>query len=112
MENSIKIQTKVLPSSKPTLPPLVLHVIHLVDSYMLWVGVSSSGDLDDAQRAIVDGSLCKDWACAMPTKMNVGGCEKYTTEANWMLARITSSSYFSVPVVKLRCCTVHGTASR
>jgi len=85
MENRIKTQIKVLPSSNPTLPSLVLHIIHLVDSYMLWVGVSSNGDLDDAQMAILDGNLCRDWACAMPVKMNVGGCEKYTTEAKYWI---------------------------
>lgn len=71
----MKAEFTVLPSSDPTLPPLVLHVIHLVDSYMLWIGVSSSGDVDDAQRAILNGNLGRDWACAMPARMNVGCCE-------------------------------------
>jgi proteasome assembly chaperone 4 len=78
----MKTQIKVLTSNDPTLPPLVLHIIHLVDSYMLWIGVSSSGDGNDAQRVILNGNLCRDWACAMPPSINVGGCVKNTCSAN------------------------------
>jgi len=70
MESSIKTRVHVLPSSDPTLPPLVLHVIHLDDSFMLWAGSSSSGNPDDAEKAVLNGNLCRDWACAMPTRTN------------------------------------------
>lgn len=80
LESSMKTQVKVFPSSDPTIPSLVLHVIHLVDSYMLWIGISSSSDPNDAQGAILNGSLCRDWACAMPPRMSglVGGCDSYS----------------------------------
>lgn len=81
-EHSMKAEFMVLPSSDPMLPPLVLHVIHLVDSYMLWIGVSSSGDVDDTQRVTLNGNLGRDWACAMPARMNVGCCETISAEAN------------------------------
>ncbi|KAJ7594305.1 hypothetical protein C8J56DRAFT_926430 [Mycena floridula] len=38
---------------------LKLQITQLVDQYMLWVGLGSESD--DSL-----GSLCKDWACAMP----------------------------------------------
>ncbi|KAF6763113.1 hypothetical protein DFP72DRAFT_986861 [Ephemerocybe angulata] len=56
-----------LASSTPSLPGLVLQVTQLVDSYMLWVGISDGGP-DDIERVASQGSLCKDWAVAMPPR--------------------------------------------
>lgn len=61
------VTTKYLESRNASLPSLVLQVTQLVDSYMLWIGVSE-GSPDDAEVAVMRGRLSKDWACAMPPK--------------------------------------------
>lgn len=61
------VTTKCLESRNASLPSLVLQVTQLVDSYMLWIGVSE-GSPDDAEVAVMRGRLSKDWACAMPPK--------------------------------------------
>ena len=64
----ISVSTTFLESRKPTLPSLALQVTSLVDSYMLWVGVCD-GSAESKERAVVQGSLCKDWAVAMPPRI-------------------------------------------
>lgn len=61
------IDTRVvyIPPAECELPALALHIISLVDSYMLWLGVTEELP-DTVQNAPRSGSLCKDWACAMP----------------------------------------------
>ncbi|KAH6914369.1 hypothetical protein BKA70DRAFT_1095475 [Coprinopsis sp. MPI-PUGE-AT-0042] len=68
VELGISVSTTFLESRKPTLPSLVLQVTSLVDSYMLWVGVCD-GTAESKERAIIQGSLCKDWAVAMPPRI-------------------------------------------
>jgi proteasome assembly chaperone 4 len=63
---TIKVITKYLPSSDLGLPPLVLQVACLVNSYMLWIGATEVA-AEDAVKAPLQGNLAKDWACAMPT---------------------------------------------
>ncbi|KAG6880213.1 hypothetical protein C0992_003877 [Termitomyces sp. T32_za158] len=64
---SISISTRYLTPSDLSLPALVLQVTELVGSYMVWIGTTENS-LDDADKAVMQGSLCKDWACAMPPK--------------------------------------------
>ncbi|KAL5507417.1 hypothetical protein ACEPAH_6873 [Sanghuangporus vaninii] len=48
---------------------LVVQVTRLVDSYMLWVGPTNARSAEDreaVEMAPQNGSLCRDWACAMP----------------------------------------------
>ncbi len=71
-ESSLKVEVKSLASGDPTLPPLVLQVTKMVGTYMLWVGVSTNKH-GNGEQAILDGSLCKDWACAMPPSKTVSG---------------------------------------
>jgi hypothetical protein len=63
----ITITTTYLAASKPSLPGLVLQVTQLVDSYMLWIGIATGGP-EDKEGAVAQGSLCKDWAVAMPPR--------------------------------------------
>jgi proteasome assembly chaperone 4 len=63
--HAISVQTKYLPASDPSLPALALQVTRLVDSYMLWVGTTERS-LEDVSIAPSEGSLARDWACAMP----------------------------------------------
>lgn len=67
-ELGISVSTAFLESQKPTLPSLALQVTALVDSYMLWVGVCD-GSPESKERAVIQGSLCKDWAVAMPPRV-------------------------------------------
>ncbi|KAG1715758.1 hypothetical protein ID866_1426 [Astraeus odoratus] len=65
MSSLIRAKVVYIPPSECELPALALQVIRLVDSFMLWLGVTE-GSPGDVQRAPRLGSLCKDWACAMP----------------------------------------------
>ncbi|KIJ68003.1 hypothetical protein HYDPIDRAFT_148213 [Hydnomerulius pinastri MD-312] len=62
----IDVRTKYVSPSEPALPALGLHITTLVDSYMVWVGVTEESP-ETVQNAPRSGSLCKDWACAMPS---------------------------------------------
>ncbi|KAH7929821.1 hypothetical protein BV22DRAFT_1028999 [Leucogyrophana mollusca] len=66
---AIGVKTIYLPPSDPSFPALALRVTSLVDSYMLWVGVTDES-VDSVDNAPLSGSLCKDWACAMPAAPN------------------------------------------
>ncbi|KJA20703.1 hypothetical protein HYPSUDRAFT_42760 [Hypholoma sublateritium FD-334 SS-4] len=64
-----KIQVKVLDSGDPSQPTLVLQVTQMVDTYMLWIGAAdSNSNIGNGENAVLNGSLCKDWACAMPPR--------------------------------------------
>lgn len=63
----ISITTRYLESKTPGLPALVLQVTSLVDSYMVWVGISSAGP-EAKERTVAQGLLCRDWAVAMPPR--------------------------------------------
>lgn len=70
MPPSINTRAVYIPPAERGLPALALHVIGMVDSYMLWLGVTEELP-DTVQNAPCSGSLCKDWACAMPPS----GCQ-------------------------------------
>ena len=61
----IQVKTSFIAPAEPTLPALAVQITRLVDSYMVWVGVTAeTGEtVGDAPRS---GALCRDWACAMP----------------------------------------------
>ena len=62
---TIKTETRYFPPSDDASPALVLQITELVDSYMLWIGPTDDTQ-ENAQGAPEKGSLCRDWACAMP----------------------------------------------
>ncbi|KAN0112020.1 hypothetical protein V8E52_007937 [Russula decolorans] len=61
----ISVETRYFPSSVASSPALALQVTCLVDSYMLWIGVTEELE-ENASRAILRGHLGKDWAVSMP----------------------------------------------
>ncbi|KIK97798.1 hypothetical protein PAXRUDRAFT_135570 [Paxillus rubicundulus Ve08.2h10] len=65
-------RTRYIPPAEPTLPALALHVTSLVDSYMLWVGVTEEPP-ETVENAPRSGALCRDWACAMPSAPGMPG---------------------------------------
>ncbi|KAJ8077282.1 hypothetical protein PM082_001712 [Marasmius tenuissimus] len=58
----ITVETARISSADPSIPQFALQITRLVDSYMLWVGLTG----EDVSMAAARGNLCKDWACAMP----------------------------------------------
>jgi len=64
---TISTQIQYITSDNPSIPAFALQITQLVDSYMLWIAPT---DLlrEDVERAPLLGSLCRDWACAMPPK--------------------------------------------
>lgn len=62
----ISVETKYFPSSGASSPALALQVTCLVDSYMLWIGVTEEELEEKASDAILQGHLGKDWAVSMP----------------------------------------------
>lgn len=65
MSPSMRTRAVYIPPAERELPALALHIVSLVDSYMLWLGITEESP-DTVQNAPRSGSLCKDWACAMP----------------------------------------------
>lgn len=64
LPSAISVKTKYLPSSEQSLPALALQVTRLVNSYMLWIGTTDVSP-EDISKAPLQGSLARDWACAM-----------------------------------------------
>lgn len=68
-EPTTKVQLKVLESSDPSQPSLVLQITQMVDTYMLWIGAADSNNsIGNGETTVLKGNLCKDWACAMPPR--------------------------------------------
>jgi proteasome assembly chaperone 4 len=61
----ISVETRFIPSADSSLPSLALQVSCLVDSYMIWIGTTECVP-EDVHKAASQGSLTRDWACAMP----------------------------------------------
>lgn len=61
----INVYTKYIPPSEKTLPALAVQITQLIGSYMVWVGTTDE-PAENAQIAPSQGSLLRDWACAMP----------------------------------------------
>ncbi|KAG9316219.1 hypothetical protein JVU11DRAFT_2246 [Chiua virens] len=62
---TITVRTKYIAPAEPTFPALAVQITRLVGSYMVWVGVTEE-TAETVENAPLSGSLCKDWACAMP----------------------------------------------
>jgi proteasome assembly chaperone 4 len=55
------------PSDAAGTPALALQVTALAGSYMLWAGATECAEEDVRRgRAVAQGVLARDWACAMP----------------------------------------------
>ncbi len=67
MQPQIRVETRYFPPAEPALPPLAVQITRLVETRMLWVGTTEL-EAEDVQKAPLQGSLAKDWACAMPTR--------------------------------------------
>ncbi|KAI0823755.1 hypothetical protein BC628DRAFT_1383201 [Trametes gibbosa] len=70
-EPRIQVDTQYFPSAEHALPALAVQTTRLVDSYMLWVGTTDV-EPDQVGTAPLQGSLAKDWACAMPVRETPG----------------------------------------
>ncbi|KAI9572321.1 hypothetical protein HD554DRAFT_2015402 [Boletus coccyginus] len=86
----ISVRTRYIAPAEASLPALGVHITRLVDSYMVWVGVTgeTAETVEDAPRS---GSLCRDWACAMPP-MAAGGAQAGT----WLHRTSDSDVAFSM----------------
>ena len=62
---SIHVETKYIPPTEPSLPALVLQCTQLVGSCMIWIGTTDETE-ENARLVPQQGSLARDWACAMP----------------------------------------------
>ena len=79
----ISVRTKYIAPAEAGLPALGVHITRLVDSYMVWVGVTDE-TAETVENAPQSGSLCRDWAYAMPPAaggaVSVGGAGVAATE--------------------------------
>lgn len=120
-ETTPRVQTKVLNSSDPSLPPLVLQITQMVDTYMLWIGAADGNtNVGNGENAVLNGNLCKDWACAMPPRF-VGFRVSYRVDRNRrteVFITVVPSAWgafrsdISVSISKLGHCAPYGTAFR
>ncbi|KAM6502044.1 hypothetical protein JOM56_002021 [Amanita muscaria] len=67
MASPVTMHTQYLPPKDAGSPALAVQVIQLVDSYMIWVGATDT-TAENVEKAMGHGRLCKDWACALPSK--------------------------------------------
>ncbi|KAJ4483252.1 hypothetical protein J3R30DRAFT_3447207 [Lentinula aciculospora] len=77
----ISTQVHYIASDNPSIPAFVLQVTQMVDSYMLWASPTELSE-GNVERASMSGSLCRDWACAMPPKagtINTAGTSIFRT---------------------------------
>jgi Proteasome assembly chaperone 4 len=65
MVPKIGVETKFIAPPDYSFPALALQVTRLAGSYMIWVGTTDES-AEDVEKAPLHGSLCRDWACAMP----------------------------------------------
>lgn len=49
-----------------SLPALVIQLTTLVDSCMIWIGITQEAE-EMAEKVVESGRLGSDWACAMPS---------------------------------------------
>ena len=105
----INVETKYFPSSGASSPALALQVTCLVDSYMLWIGVTEELE-EDVSRAILQGHLGKDWAVSMPpwkvrNSRNEENRMASTGELHICIASPDTASYGkpAVAIVELGC---------
>ena len=70
MQPRIRVETRYFPPAEPALPALALQITRLVNTCMLWVGTTEV-EAENVQKAPLQGSLSKDWACAMPMRDTV-----------------------------------------
>lgn len=64
---AMKETYRFIESTDPSIPHLAIQLTHMLDSYMIWVGTTTLPE-HDVKYAPVQGSLCKDWSCAMPPR--------------------------------------------
>lgn len=67
----ITVQATIISSTEPSQPNIAIQVTCLVDSYMIWAGTTDAADNDMARLLPAQGTLCRDWACAMPPPLLV-----------------------------------------
>ena len=82
-KSDVQVHTKYIAPSEKTLPPLALQITQLVGSYMIWVGITEE-PAEKAEIAPSQGSLLRDWACAMPPT-NVSTVKAYEEKVVYLL---------------------------
>ncbi|KAF8124955.1 hypothetical protein EV363DRAFT_694363 [Boletus edulis] len=112
----VSVGTKYIAPAEATLPALGVHITRLVDSYMVWVGVTeeTAESVGDAPQS---GSLCRDWACAMPptpgsaltgaatTLYRTSGSDVAFSMAQRLAKRVRKPVFLSVDIAS----SLHGT---
>ncbi|KAJ3473505.1 hypothetical protein NLI96_g12970 [Meripilus lineatus] len=79
------VESKYIPPSQRSLPALALQITQLSGSYMVWIGTTTC-TTETVDKAAMQGSLLRDWACAMPPGVNTS-----TPAAATCLYRASSS---------------------
>lgn len=68
LPSAMKTETFYYASEDGALPPFVVQLTTMKDSYMIWAGVTdASAAADNGAQAIAQGRLGHDWAVAMPS---------------------------------------------
>jgi hypothetical protein len=109
-EMSVSAKTEYLAPAEPSMPGMVLEVIELVDSYMIWVGVAESPET--VETASLLGRLCKDWAYAMPPREVRSQCMCWARLKAGCVGRGHGSGHMALPIRKLGCWAIDGSATR
>lgn len=99
----ISVSSRYIAPTDPSLPALALQITSLVDSYMIWIGATNQPP-ESVQNAARSGSLCRDWACAMPAPPGNVVSKRCSFCRNlyqsWRLLEGLRTCYFPVSVGK------------
>ncbi|KAI0048261.1 hypothetical protein FA95DRAFT_1491159 [Auriscalpium vulgare] len=77
----IRVETRYVSPAGQFLPALVLQATVLVDSYMLWIGATNESE-ENAKVTPLQGTLARDWACAMPPGKAVIGTPLFRSSSS------------------------------
>ncbi|KIJ49671.1 hypothetical protein M422DRAFT_205182 [Sphaerobolus stellatus SS14] len=66
---TITVTTHYVPPNDSSSPALAFQITSMVNSYMIWGGITQGGP-EDVETAAANGRLAQDWACAMPPSKN------------------------------------------
>ncbi|KAL4074244.1 hypothetical protein V8B97DRAFT_1931238 [Scleroderma yunnanense] len=117
--SSIKTRTIYISPSDRELPALALQVTSLTDSYMVWLGVTEEPP-EAVKNAARSGSLCRDWACAMPSSpgsrvagpatplFRSTGSDVALSMAQRLATRFHKQIFLSVDIPSVYLATPHG----
>ena len=84
-----------IPPLDSSSPALAFQVTSLVDSYMIWAGITE-GNADDVHTAASKGRLTQEWACAMPSLKVLITVNSLVSYLSFIMPKVLCSTFWHV----------------